>query len=84
MTYNSRLFNEPKLRAVVDLTDSISAECQAAADALADYQNAADEPTAERAEIREMARETAFQAIGDLLAEAAKLRVIRDSLELPS
>ena len=80
MTYNSRLFTQPKLLEIVELTDSISNECESAADALADYQSAAELPDGERAEAREEAREAAWVALGELLAEADKLRALRDKL----
>jgi hypothetical protein len=80
MSYNARLFNQPKLLAIVELTDSVSNECESVADALADYQ-AADELTGQdRADAREEAREAAWAALGDLLAEADKLRKLRDQL----
>ena len=85
MSYNSRLFNDTKLRAIVQITDSISDECQSVADALADYESASDLTGSERTDARNDAREAAFAALGDLLSEAARLKVEYDKiLELPS
>ncbi len=85
MSYNSRLFNDTKLKAIVQITDSISGECQSVADALADYESASDLTGRERTGARDEAREAAFQALGDLLSEAARLKAEYDKiLELPS
>ena len=85
MSYNSRLLNEPRLRAIVEITDSISNECQSVADALSDYESASDLTGAERTEARESAREAAFQALGDLVSEARRLQAEYNKiLELPS
>lgn len=80
MTYNSRLFNEKKLREIVELTDEISTNCQGVADALADYESAADLPAGERTDARADAREAAFGAMGDLLSDAKRLKDMYDNL----
>ena len=77
MAWNSRFFTEPKLEEIVSCTDEISNHCQEIADALADYQGAKDLPKGEQAEAREAARESASQALGELLTETAKLEPYR-------
>jgi len=84
MTYNSRLFSEPKLREIVAVTDEIANQCQIVSDALSDYESAADEPAGDRAGLRESAREQAFSAMGDLLSDASRLKAIYETLELAS
>lgn len=80
MTYNSRLFNEPKLRRIVEVTDNIAEGCGLIADALADYENAGDLPSSERGEARDQAREDAWNQIGELLSYADDLRALRDTI----
>lgn len=80
MTYNSRLFTETRLRLVVETTDDMANTCGEIADALADYENAAELSGSERTEAREEARDEAWAKIGELLALADTLRRQRDSL----
>lgn len=80
--YNSRLLNEPKLRTLAAIADEISNHCTEITDALCDYQNAEDLPSGERAEARDDAREAVWSALGDLLAEAAKLQEERGRLDV--
>ena len=80
MTYNSRFFNAPALRKIVELTDSIADECQSVADALGDYESANDLTGQDKTAARDEAREAAWAALGDLLAEADKLRAEYDRI----
>jgi hypothetical protein len=85
MSYNARLFNEGRLKGIVELTDGISDNCQIVADALADYEGASELTGSERTEMRESSRESAFQALGDLLSDARRLKDEYDKiLDLPS
>lgn len=77
MTYNQRLFNAPKLRAIVGVTDDIAEYCTTIADALATYEDATG---TEGADDREQARDEAWSAMGDLLSSAAELSRLRDGL----
>lgn len=79
MSYNSRLFTQPKLREIVDITDSISNICEEVSDALSAYEQAEDEEDPVSA--REEAREQAWTGIGELLAYAEELKAKREWLE---
>lgn len=76
--FNARLFNAPKLRKIVEVTDDIGNLCTEIADALSSYEQAAEENDA--VEQREEIRDEAWGQINELLAHAEVLRGIRDSL----
>jgi hypothetical protein len=79
--FNSRLLNGPRLQAIAAAADEIANHCTELADALCDYESAAELPADERAEARDDAREAAWVAMGDLLTEAGRLREERDKLD---
>lgn len=79
-TYNSRLFTKPRLREIVEQMDDCANHAQEAADALAEYENASELSGEEATQAREDARELAWASIGELLASADRVRVLRDRL----
>lgn len=83
-TYNSRLFNEPRLREIVEQMDDCANHAQEAADALAEYENASELPSSEQTQAREDARELAWSAIDELLAAADRVRALRERIEASS
>lgn len=73
-TYNSRLFTQPRLREIVEQMDDCANHAQEAADALAELSGS------EATQAREEARELAWTSIGDLLASADRVSVLRERL----
>ena len=66
--HNARLLNEPRLRAVVEMTDDVSDACQVIADALSDYETAGELTGQDRTDGREDARADFLQGVADLLS----------------
>lgn len=78
--YTSRLFHEPRLRAIAEIADDIADACERLTQSLAEYQQASELPQAERPEARETARQTAWDALTDLLQDSGRIKAHWDDL----
>ena len=80
MTYNSRLFNKPMLRRIVEIADDIANECNDLADILANYENADELPSADAVIEREEARAEAWSKVQSILHPMSELAALADKL----
>lgn len=80
-SYNARLLNEPKLRAIVEIADDIADACNMLGDALAEYENTSELSGEERSDARNAAREDAWTQLGEVLAGARRLAAVKEQLE---
>lgn len=80
--FNARLLNSPQLRKIVEICDDLSEQTQLVADALAEYENASEYPADEQREAREQARADVWEAVGEILSLAERLRSRREEVSL--
>lgn len=77
----STMMTAPFFRDVTEKLAELESAAAAMADAIADYEAAADAPRSEQADMREDARDALYESLGEWCVTAKEVLALREKLE---